>query len=659
MVGGRAGNSGEPDRDGLDRAGAAPGIVSAWGSNEDGQLGDGTNSGPDTCGSIACSKIPLTVAGLSGVTALAAGSYHSLALLSNGTVLAWGDNSSGELGDGTTTNRLAPVTVTGLSGVVAIAAGHYWSAAVLSNGTVMVWGSNYFGSLGNGGTTGPEKCGFEGCSTTPIPVAGVSGAVAIGGGYGDIVALRSNGTVMVWGDDDHGQLGNGTTAPDSCGVVPCSTSPIVVSGVSGATAIGTGDSHNLALLSNGTVMAWGANGGGELGNGTSGADSSTPVAVSGLSGVSAVTAGSDHSLALRPDGTVMAWGRNQNGQLGLGSTTGPDTCGSSACSTTPVAVGGLSGVSAIVAGDEHTLALLPNGAVMAWGLNNSAQLGDGTTTNRPAPAAVSGLGGVVTLGAGDEADHGLVVQGAFASVSPAGLAFGSQLTGTASAPRSVTVTNSGPAPLSISGDSLTGAGAFHTTTDNCAGATLAAGASCQTVLDFAPTAPGAATASLALQSTAANALAPVALSGSGLTPAPLPVAPVISGAQQTHGRWRLGTKLAQIGRNRTPVGTTFSFRISAAARVQFAFTQGVSGRRVGNRCVAPSKQNRKKRKCTRAITAATLSFAGHAGANKVSFQGRVSPTRKLAPGHYTLVITATNPAGRSAPVALGFTIVKR
>ena len=128
----------------------------------------------------------MPVTGLSGVVAIAAGAEHSLALLNNGTVMAWGNNEQGELGNGTTTNTAVPVAVTGLSHVVAIAAGGYHSLALLENGTVMAWGENEYGQLGNGSSTAPE-CGPPGeqeiCSATPVEVKGLSETKGIAAGF--------------------------------------------------------------------------------------------------------------------------------------------------------------------------------------------------------------------------------------------------------------------------------------------------------------------------------------------------------------------------------------------------------------------------------------------------------------------------------------------
>jgi hypothetical protein len=138
-------------------------------------------------------------------------------------------------------------------------------------------------------------------------------------------------------------------------------------------------------------------------------------------------------------------------------------------------------------------------------------------------------------------------------------------------------------------------------------------------------------------------------------------APRISGARQSASRWREGRKLAHISRHKTrlPVGSTFSFSLNEQASVSFAFTQKVKGRKVGRSCVAKTRMNARRKGCTRTVTAGTLSFIAHGGINRVVFQGHISRSTRLAPGRYTLVITARNAAAQeSTPVRLGFTIVR-
>ena len=316
----------------------------AWGNDSSGQLGNGNETNSD---------VPVPVTGLAGVTAIAAGSDHSLALLSNHTVMAWGSNSSGQLGDGTTARSNVPVAVSGLSGVVAIAAGGEHSLALLENGTVTAWGSNSYGQLGNNSTEP---------SDVPVPVSGLSAVAAISAGDSHSLALLGNGTVMAWGYNFQGQLGDGTTTDRHV--------PVAVSGLSGAIAVAGGGFHSLALLRNGTVAAWGANGSGQLGDGsrtgpercgeiTTFPCAKTPAAVSGLGGVTAISAGHEHSLALRGSGSVLAWGGNESGQLGDGTSTGPEPCNTEACSTVPVAVITQGADSGISAGGQHSLAFGP------------------------------------------------------------------------------------------------------------------------------------------------------------------------------------------------------------------------------------------------------------------------------------------------------------
>ncbi len=259
-----------------------------------------------------------------------------------------------------------------------------------------------------------------------------------------------------------------------------------------------------------------------------------------------------------------------------------------------------------------------------------------------------------------------------AQVTPASpIAFGTTPQGTLSAPLTLTVANVGHQNLSISGLSLAGAdpGDFVMTASSCVGS-IAPEGTCRLEVSFAPQAQGARTATLLMTSNDyANSPLQVLLSGSGIaaltqTPTAFPsvTSPIITGVGQSASTWREGSKLADISRKRKkkpPVGTTFSFSLNEQAAISFSFTQRLAGHKVGGKCVAQTKRNRHKPGCKRSVTQATLSFTGHSGTNKVVFQGRVSRSKKLKPGRYTLVITATNSAGaRSAPKSLGFTIVK-
>jgi hypothetical protein len=237
------------------------------------------------------------------VSAVSAGSGDTVALKSDGTLLTLGYNQSGQLGDGTTTNRLAPVAVQGLVDVVAVSAGGSHTLALKSDGTVEAWGANYAGQLGNGSTT---------ASPLPQTVPGLSGIAAIATSFDHSLALKSDGTVMSWGSNAAGQLGDGTAINRFV--------PVTVGSLSGVIALAVGQDHSVALRSDGTVIAWGSNYYGQLGDGSV-TNSMSPLVVPGLANVVAVSAGVGFTLALKADGTVVGWGYNGYGQLGDGTTT--------------------------------------------------------------------------------------------------------------------------------------------------------------------------------------------------------------------------------------------------------------------------------------------------------------------------------------------------
>jgi alpha-tubulin suppressor-like RCC1 family protein len=335
------------------------GTVWMWGDNQDGSLGDGLTTPASTVYGPVVST-PIQVPGLGDVVAVAAGYGHSLALKSDGTVWAWGFNGHGQLGDGTTETRKTPFQVSGLAGVVKIAAGDAHSVAVKGDGTVWAWGSNVGGQLGDGTTTD---------RLSPVQVSSLSGTATVAAGRFHNLALKDDGTVWAWGDDQFGQLGE--AAELQPGPSEAQLGPLQVGGLTGVTKIAAGLTHSLALKSDGTLWAWGDNSVGELGDGQVRAsdwpDRSTPVKVSGLAGVAAIAGGDYQSLAVTGDGAVWAWGFNVKG---IADGMPPYTL-------TPVQVSGLSGVVSVTSGvalerdldfgdSYYHLAVCDDGSLWKW-----------------------------------------------------------------------------------------------------------------------------------------------------------------------------------------------------------------------------------------------------------------------------------------------------
>lgn len=333
--------------------------VVCWGNNYSGQLGDGTTTMRLT---------PVAVIGLtSSIKALTAGYSYTCAITTSGGVKCWGWNGTGTLGDGTTTTRLTPVDVTGLSsGIVSIAGGAEHPCAITTSGGVKCWGSNSNGQLGNGG---------YGTSLTPVDVSGLtSGVISVSAGREHTCAVTSSGGVKCWGGNYYGELGDGTN-------VDRRTPVDVVGLTNGIRSISTFTLTTCAINTSGGVKCWGS---GPLGDTPDHNDSWTPVDVVGLtSGIKGISAGYDHVCAITAGGGVVCWGDNDYGQIGDGTTT---------MRWAPVDVVGLTtGITAIDAGGVFTCALTSIGGVKCWGENVYGNLGIGTKDVHRTPVDVVGL----------------------------------------------------------------------------------------------------------------------------------------------------------------------------------------------------------------------------------------------------------------------------
>ena len=311
--------------------------------------------------------------------ALAAGLFHSLALCSDGTVAAWGYDRTGELGDGGSTDSAAPVQVmtTGvLAGktVIAISAGMTHSLVLCSDGTVVAWGENYYGQLGDNSQIDRHAPVLV---TQTGVLAGKSVVAVAAGGYHSL-ALCSDGTVAAWGGDAGGVPGNSSSVP----VLVTQSGVLAGRKVS---AISAGASHSLALCTDGAVVAWGINTSGQLGNNTT-VNSAAPVLVTRtgvLDGESvvAISAAGDHSVALCSDGRMAAWGQGGDGQLGNNGTT--DSSVPVLVTQTGVLAGKM--VAAVSTGTYHSTALCGDGTAAGWGDNSFGQLGNNSGVNSPVP----------------------------------------------------------------------------------------------------------------------------------------------------------------------------------------------------------------------------------------------------------------------------------
>lgn len=363
---------------------ALDGTVWTWGRDNFGQLGDDAT--------LADKATPVQVPALSGVRQLTAGHDHTVAVDGAGAVRTWGLDSSGQLGDDATlASKSTPVTAacSEACGFIQVAAGGAHTVGVRGDGTVWAWGSDASGQLGDDSTLAGQA--------KPVQVAGFTDARQVAAGATHTVALKTDGTVWTWGSDAAGQLGDGTALANKA-------TPVQVAGLTGVRQVAAGGSHTVAVMANGTVRTWGSDTDGQLGDDTALASKGTPVQVAGLTGVRQVAAGGSHTVAVKTDGVGWAWGNDAYGQLGDDAAL--------ANKATPVQIAGLSDVRQVATGLLHTIALKADGTVWAWGRDDTGQLGDDAAlAGKTTPVQVTALTGIRHVAVGSNHSAAVSVGG--------------------------------------------------------------------------------------------------------------------------------------------------------------------------------------------------------------------------------------------------------
>jgi alpha-tubulin suppressor-like RCC1 family protein len=341
-----------------------------FGANSSGRLGDGSSTSRNS---------PVTTTG-GGINwkQVAVGDAHTAGIKTDGTLWLWGAGAYGQLGDNFTSNRSSPVTtIIGGTNWKQIACGTSsttpWSAAVKTDGTLWTWGSNSILQLGDGGTS----TGSKSSPSTTFGAGNTWKQVACGATHG--AAVKIDGSLFSWGSNGSGQLGSNVATASS------SNSPVAPSGTNtGWKQVACGADHTAAVKYDGALWCWGSNGSGRIGNNST-TNTSSPVTVSGgITKWNYVACGPTHTAAITTDGILYTWGDNTSGKLGEGSTTARSSPGT--------IVGGGTDWKIVAGGLTHTLAVKTDGTLWSWGDNTNGKLGDGTTTAKSTPAlATAGL----------------------------------------------------------------------------------------------------------------------------------------------------------------------------------------------------------------------------------------------------------------------------
>jgi alpha-tubulin suppressor-like RCC1 family protein len=349
-----------------------------WGRNAEGQLGNPAATAPCPEGGGSCSTLPVRVTGSLAVASISAGDNYTCALTTSGVAYCWGDNTYGQLGNGTQTSSPRPARVA-ISGVrfASISAGDLHTCAVTAAGAAYCWGSNAGGALGLGGRPGGGR-------TAPGPVATRLRLTAISAGHFHSCALARDGRAYCWGRNEMGEVGNAASAPAS--------SPVAVAGTRSFREVQAAAQfdYSCGVDADGAVYCWGANCYGQLGTDSTSEQcgspampcTTTPVPALAPSTFASVTVGFSHACGLATSGALSCWGDNNEGQLGNGTTGGR--------TSTPTPIADTLAYRAVSAGRQFTCAVARDGAPMCWGRNAEGQLGTGDVRRRDTPTPVIG-----------------------------------------------------------------------------------------------------------------------------------------------------------------------------------------------------------------------------------------------------------------------------
>lgn len=349
----------------------------SWGGNSFGQLGIGNTTNKNS---------PVQISRLFGASILD-GAYGSFAfaIQTDGTLWAWGSNGAGNLGIGSTTQQTSPVQVGTDTNWSRVSGGGAHTLALKTTGSLWVWGDNTYGQLGLGSTGGSY--------TSPTQLGSGTDWAAIATGDLHSLAIKSDGTLWAWGFNASGQVGNGnTTSPQP--------SPVQVGTDTNWVSVAAGQDHSLAIKSNGTLWAWGANSSGQLGIGTTSSSQTTPIQVGTDTNWVSVVGGATFTIALKSTGELWAWGSNGFGALGIGSSGGTYT--------SPVQVGTDTNWASVASGQYYSLAVKTTGTLWAWGYNLSGQLGIGNNTDQNSPVQVGTSNGWSAVSAGGISGYGIL-----------------------------------------------------------------------------------------------------------------------------------------------------------------------------------------------------------------------------------------------------------